>query len=390
MHKPAVLGSAFLAANLALACYDRFNLLLPLLLCGALYLALKAWATWRRWPRPLWLATGAAVFGLFALLALLEAGLRWTGTTATYLEKVGQGWKSPYADPEPERKWFHLWTPHITFPAARNEFSYVKKTNSEGLPDSLEYAVPKPDSVFRIIALGDSFTEGVGAPQDSAWPQRLRGMLGGRLPKTVEVVNAGVSGSDPVYALILLQERLARYRPDHVLLMVNHSDVDDLIARGGRERFRPDSTARFRGAPWFEPVYRSSYVFRLFAHGALRMDYLYLTPEKRRLEEQRAVAELAATVRAFQALCGSMGCRFTLVLQPMENELRRGSVWLAEPLEKALAGSGADRLDLLDCFRGQGDMMGENVQRFYWPIDRHFNSLGYDRVARCIAGHCSR
>jgi hypothetical protein len=376
-------------ANAFLAYWDNYNLLFPIFLCGALFVIVRAWSQWRGWPRQRWLAAGSVIIGLFALLAVLEAGLRLTGKGATYLEKVGQGWKSPYADPEPNRKWFHLWTPNIHFPAGRSEFSYVKKTNGEGLPDTLDYSVQKPDSVYRIIALGDSFTEGVGAPQDSAWPQRLCGMLRETYPQGVEVINAGVSGSDPVYQLALLRERLAKYRPDQVVMMVNNSDVEDLITRGGKERFQPDSVVHFRKGPWFEPIYRSSYVFRALMHGLLRMDQLYLTPRARRLADERAAAELAATAREAHGFCSARGCRFTLVFQPLVNEMHGDSARLAQAIGKSLTDNGVDVLYLLDCFRDLGDMLGENTARFSWPIDQHYNSLGYERVARCIVPACS-
>jgi hypothetical protein len=382
--------SVLIGLNAFSAYWDRYNLLFPMFFCGVLFVLVQAWSKWRDWPRQRWLAAGSAVLGLFVLMAVLEAGLRLTGKGATYLEKVGQGWKSPYSDPEPERGWFHLWTPNIRFPAGRSEFSYVKKTNGEGLADSLDYAPEKPDSIYRIIALGDSFTEGVGAPQDSAWPQLLRGMLRETYPKGVEVINAGVSGSDPVYAFALLRERLAKYRPDQVVMMVNNSDVEDLITRGGKERFQPDSVTHFRKGPWFEPIYRSSYVFRALLHGLFRLDQLYLTPRTRRLANERAAAELAATAREAHGFCSARGCRFTLVFQPLVNEMHGDSARLAEAIGKSLTDNGVDVLYLLDCFRDFGDMLGENTGRFAWPIDQHYNGLGYERAARCIAPRCSR
>lgn len=47
---------------------------------------------------------------------------------------------------------------------------------------------------FRLVALGDSLTEGYGVPQEKAYPAQLEKLLK-TSGKTVQVINAGISGA---------------------------------------------------------------------------------------------------------------------------------------------------------------------------------------------------
>jgi len=70
------------------------------------------------------------------------------------------------------------------------------RTNALGLRNR-PVRVPKPDGVFRIVVIGDSFTEGANVRQRAAYPQVLGRMLRERCGAQVEVVNAGVGGWSP-------------------------------------------------------------------------------------------------------------------------------------------------------------------------------------------------
>src|SRR6185436_4496340 len=67
------------------------------------------------------------------------------------------------------------------------EFDTEVETNREGLrgPE----VGPKPAGGLRILAIGDSFTFGVGARQEETWPARLE-----RRMRNVQVLNAGAPG----------------------------------------------------------------------------------------------------------------------------------------------------------------------------------------------------
>jgi hypothetical protein len=96
----------------------------------------------------------------------------------------------------------------------------VVSTNSRGIRGSREYADPKPSSVLRMVALGDSVTFGVGVPDDATWPAQLEAALPG-----VEVLNLG----EPAYAhdqmYFALRDDGMAFEPDAVILGFYDNDL---------------------------------------------------------------------------------------------------------------------------------------------------------------------
>ena len=93
-------------------------------------------------------------------------------------------------------------------------------TNSRGARGPREYAVPKPASAMRIVALGDSFTFGQGVPDDAAWPAQLERALPG-----TEVVNLGERGYGHDQMLYALEDDGIPMQPDAVVLAFYEADM---------------------------------------------------------------------------------------------------------------------------------------------------------------------
>jgi len=75
----------------------------------------------------------------------------------------------------------------------RAEFSVDVRLNALGFREP-HLPSPKPPGVLRVVALGDSFTQGYGVEEHQAWPRRLETVLDARHPGRYEVVNLGVPG----------------------------------------------------------------------------------------------------------------------------------------------------------------------------------------------------
>lgn len=94
--------------------------------------------------------------------------------------------------------------------------------NSDGLNDSQDYEVTKPNNTFRIIALGDSFTFGHYVETKDNWSEVLERMLADRSPSCgenlrFEVLNLGMPGFD-VQELVRRYRRVGqKYNPDLVV-----------------------------------------------------------------------------------------------------------------------------------------------------------------------------
>jgi hypothetical protein len=99
-------------------------------------------------------------------------------------------------------------------------------TNRFGMRDYDHYTKAKPAGVYRIIALGDSFTQGTTKLQDT-WPKALERMFEGSVPK-VEVLNAGVNGYGQDNEYYYLKKYGLGFEPDMALVAeFNGNDLGD-------------------------------------------------------------------------------------------------------------------------------------------------------------------
>jgi len=101
--------------------------------------------------------------------------------------------------------------------------------NSLGLRD-YEYSLKKPESVFRILMLGDSFTEGYGVELEETFSKLLEKKLNIDKKKKFEVINAGVTGYSPLLEYQYLEKKGLQFQPDLVILNFSMTDFyDDFI-----------------------------------------------------------------------------------------------------------------------------------------------------------------
>lgn len=101
-------------------------------------------------------------------------------------------------------------------------------TNSDSMNERVDYAVEKPENVFRIITLGDSFTYGLNVSTVDNWTEILEQNLN-RKPvckkyDSYEVLNLGVYGYDINYAVERYRIRGMKYDPDLVVWLVKEDD----------------------------------------------------------------------------------------------------------------------------------------------------------------------
>jgi len=125
------------------------------------------------------------------------------------------------------------------------EYKVAYRVNSLGLRDR-EFSSDKPPGVFRILMLGDSFTEGYGVEQAETFSKVLERSLNGGVTGPYQVINAGCASYSPVLEYLLLRHRALAWDPDLVILNYDMSDVqnDYLYSRG----LRRDAQGRIVGA----------------------------------------------------------------------------------------------------------------------------------------------
>jgi lysophospholipase L1-like esterase len=288
------------------------------------------------------------------------------------------------------------------------EFDTEVATNREGLrgPE----VGPKPAGGLRILAIGDSFTFGVGARQDETWPARLEKSM-----PNVQVLNAGAPGFGVPDEVAWFEAHGAGLQPDAVIVAVFlANDLQDAspdqpkVAVVDGSLVVPGETGGLRR--W---LYYHSHLFRLlkssvlegrvrsllglkepWATRELRAEFSLYAPElpealrKGAEATDAAVARLASRgVPAVAVLIPSLPQvdprRWAALLDrfgldPSDHDPRRPNRLFREIFER----HGIPVLDLTDTFAAAI----RKGQRIYYPIDQHLTPAGYDLMARTIGG----
>ena len=278
--------------------------------------------------------------------------------------------------------------------------------NSRGFND-VEHAVERPASVsYRIVALGDSFAVGV-VPQRDNFLTRLEPLLSTRAP--VEVINMGVSGTNPVDYLSVLAGEGLSFRPD--LVLVNVFVGNDLETRRPRwhERSYLATLARALWRLGRSPAIVSlpageESVYDDNAPGMEANTFMEVQVDRSWIYERdsprvhEAVARAAGFIGQMRDLAEDAGAELLVALLPDDTQVDAGlraRVTAARELlpaqfdweqpsrllARALADDGIDVLDLLPALSEAASR-----QRVYKPADTHWNLAGNRVAAETIAG----
>ncbi len=110
------------------------------------------------------------------------------------------------------------------------------ETNSRGLRDR-DYAIPKPDSVFRIVLAGGSTTMGSWVAEPATYGALLETALNRtRDTRRFEVVNTGLAGATLQHAVGRLLQHGLPYDPDLIVYGFSPNDIRFPVA------YRPSAT----------------------------------------------------------------------------------------------------------------------------------------------------
>ncbi len=255
-----------------------------------------------------------------------------------------------------------------------------ERCNAFGLRGAL------PDKNKKIIlTLGDSFTEGLGAPADSCYPALLRNYIVAK-DSLQDVLNAGVAGNDIFFDWKMLQKLQDRYQLKQLIFLMNVTDVNDVATRGGKERFKPDGFLQFKARPAWEPLYAVSFVFRLFMHNVFKLDYNLQT-------EQQVTARNAEALNKIQELMKKEiipwsqqhGTGILFVLHPLRHQVKENDLLYRQMLYTLQQVNGAKVLDCLPAIKTQN-----RAEDLYWPNDQHFKPAGYNIIANLVIDSCYR
>lgn len=303
-----------------------------------------------------------------------------------------------------------------------SEFHVVDRVNSQGLRD-IERSYQKPLGTFRILALGDSFTEAHSVQREERFTTLIESMLSNAAGRKgrIEVLNGGTDGYSTDQELLFFLEEGRKYQPDVVLLMLYpENDVyDNASFNSGKAKPRfalVNGHLRLTNVPLRPPIprggedpdrrwgnFRNHLAFYQFLQLSLRYPVVMFgnkLPEQFGvwlIEESETFREAWALTRAilrhFQEVAWKEGVELIVCVLPSRLQVSSkdwrslvSTYRLAEnewDLEKTstLFGKICQEaqlhcLDLLSDFR----QVSDPVHLFY-SIDRHLHPQGHRLVA---------
>ena len=291
------------------------------------------------------------------------------------------------------------------------DLSYTLVTNSLGFKDRSERMVaPVPDR-YRIVFMGDSFTEGIGLPFEETFVGMLSDRLGSR---GIEVLNAGVVSYSPKLMFLKLDHLLRQQglRFDELALFIDCSDAIDEIDYSpfrqeelrARALVPQDATFRevCRGAekwyehsllyrtilrlgprtdPWKRTLYENTATGRRIAYHDNRGEW----PHEQRWCDDWASEGLRSAsfhVERILDLGREFGFRVTLAIYPWPREIMVGLTGSRNVLfwSRFCESHGVPLMNLYPAF-ADGAAAAATVKDLFLKGDVHWNRVGHAAVA---------
>ena len=166
------------------------------------------------------------IVSLAVALIFAEGGLRLAASAGLFPELFTMlGRAKPPIDSRdgPGMYYIHQYSAYAIKPGyKRADFELI---NSHGFRGE-EFNVPKPDDMYRIVAIGGSTTFGVYVPYTKTFPVYLQQELRERLKQqNIEVVNAGLTGSTTAESLHRLFTQIFPLDPNMVIIYHGYNDL---------------------------------------------------------------------------------------------------------------------------------------------------------------------
>jgi hypothetical protein len=308
----------------------------------------------------------------------LELFLRISEKYKTRSEFKGKSYSYKYK--VRRSNWYYTNKPNTSRTKKEKEWQYFNQYNEFGNREKSIQTFIKDTTSIKIICLGDSFTEGDGAPYDSSWVRKFEYCINVKNKAKYKIYNAGSCGSDVFYNYKILTDKLMLLKPQIVIECINSTDVSDVIWRGGLERFNEDGTVSGKVGPSWEFLYHISHVFRAFMHVFFRYNEDLISENDLLLKEKEAIELIENQIEQTAQFCFSNKIEYHLLIHPLPSELIEDAI---EPFELVEQLKNKPYVTLL--FESFNDYYRNNdIVKDYWIINKHYNSKGYYNMGNII------
>jgi lysophospholipase L1-like esterase len=239
------------------------------------------------------------IFGFILALFILELGL-WLVPDAIWKGRVSKN-PTRYQLFETDKNigWVHVPNAEADW-EGYGEYNVDIKINSLGLRD-YEHTYAKPPGTFRILILGDSFTEGMQVDLAQTFPPQLQACLAGRASRPVEVINAGKSAYGPGEELLFFTHEGVKYQPDLVLTAIfPGNDIKDIRrdpdsnmvqSFGGYQFYFDGEQLEKHWIEWADPPDEEISWFQQFLRRYSALYYTFQSPDSQVLRDLDRLVE---------------------------------------------------------------------------------------------------
>ncbi len=332
------------------------------------------------------LKTGLLFFTLYFCLVGAEIFLRVKGFGGSYMENRSSKYISVY--PHKSFDVDFIIQPYFIPFLQTSEYKYPRLRNNFGFRDK-DFEVKKDSSTVLIQTYGDSFTEGDGAPQDSSYPSQLRAMLEKeQFSKNITLQNFGICGSDPGFTYKQMDDIGLELKPDVAVITYSSFDFTaDFLTRGGLERFKENYWQAIEGPKW-EWLYGLSYVVRLVANSAFGITHtnFFLTEKEKAARLDYLKPKWNETFQRIAQLAEQHHLKVMLFKKPEHSEVDKNEYLYDFTFFENMVDTIPvfKRIDMLSFYRDSLHIQKQNSVNYYWPIDGHHNSTGYNAMAKAV------
>jgi len=268
------------------------------------------------------------------------------------------------------------------------EFTVRIDTNSQGLRDT-EYK--EEDDGFRILALGDSFTFGIGVELGDTYLSLLEKMLNEDTgERKFQVIKAGIPGYSTYNERIFLENKGLNYRPNLVLIQFWWDDlgIDRITYLANTGFLTTGKITNFANFRLFLNKHFKSYAFlRRIATVNFKKSLFSRSQQIEAQNQNDLKNEFSVTLKEFRKMqdtCKNKNIDCLFILVPSKEFLPGKNInnesWnkLCDFLDKnGLKGQYIDLLPVLSRAREAG-------KDPFFRIDPHLNKIGHELVAREI------
>ena len=316
---------------------------------------------------------------VFLTLFVWESFLTISGINKTQHEKL-LGYTIENNRINSFQNYYHIDQPNNKIQLKKPEFTFKRTTNKLGYSD-FEIQRRKSPKEIRLLCLGDSFTEGDGAPFEKSYVFQLRDKF---LNSTnYYVFNAGKCGSDPFFNFVNYTDILKKYDFDIVLQTLSSSDIeDDINNRGGMERFKKKYVVEFRKP---NSVLRHIYVMSFVGRSFLQFfgyNELYVTKNASEKDCQKTIDLMSNYSKTTE----KNNAKLVLVLLPNKKEVVEDyPVFFDKTVDKIKKNKGIYIIDLREFYRKEMFKSKNSfIKNNWWDEDWHHKPQGYQMMAKSI------